>query len=32
MYAIFATVKIKPGFADQFKEATLADAEGLGAR
>ncbi len=28
MYCIFVTVKIKPGFADQFKEASLGDAQG----
>ena len=28
MYAIFVTIKIKPGFAEQFKEASLGDAQG----
>ena len=28
MYAIFVTIKIKPGFADKFKEASLGDAQG----
>ncbi len=28
MYAIFVTIKIKPGFAEKFKEASLGDAQG----
>lgn len=28
MYAIFVTIKIKPGYAEQFKEASLGDAQG----
>ena len=28
MYAIFVTVKIRSGFAEQFKEASLGDAQG----
>ena len=28
MYAIFVTIKIKPGCADKFKEASLGDAQG----
>ena len=28
MYAIFVTVKIKAGFAEQFKQASLGDAQG----
>lgn len=28
MYAIFVTIKIKPGFAEQFKAASLGDAQG----
>jgi len=28
MYAIFVTIKIKPGFADRFKEASLGDGQG----
>jgi autoinducer 2-degrading protein len=28
MYAMFVTIKIKPGFAEQFKEASLGDAQG----
>ena len=28
MFCIFVTVKIKPGFAEQFKEASLGDAQG----
>jgi autoinducer 2-degrading protein len=28
MYAIFVTIKVKPGFADKFKEASLGDAQG----
>lgn len=28
MYAIFVTVRIKPGFAERFKQASLGDAEG----
>ena len=28
MYALFVTIKIKPGFAEQFKEASLGDAQG----
>ena len=28
MHALFVTIKIKPGFAEQFKEASLGDAQG----
>ena len=28
MYAIFVTIKVKPGFAEQFKVASLGDAQG----
>jgi (4S)-4-hydroxy-5-phosphonooxypentane-2,3-dione isomerase len=28
MYAIFVTIKVKPGFAEQFKAASLGDAQG----
>ena len=28
MFAIFVTIKIKPGFAEKFKEASLGDAQG----
>ena len=28
MYALFVTIKIKPGYAEQFKEASLGDAQG----
>jgi quinol monooxygenase YgiN len=28
MYAIFVTIKIKPGFTEKFTEATLGDAQG----
>jgi len=28
MYAIFVTIKVKPGFAEKFKEASLGDAQG----
>ncbi len=28
MYCIFVTIQIKPGYADQFKEASLGDGQG----
>ena len=28
MYCIFVTIQVKPGFADQFKEASLGDGQG----
>ena len=28
MYCIFVTLKIKPGFAEKFKEASMGDAQG----
>lgn len=28
MYCIFVTIQVKPGFAEQFKEASLGDAQG----
>jgi (4S)-4-hydroxy-5-phosphonooxypentane-2,3-dione isomerase len=28
MYCIFVTIQVKPGFADQFKEASLGDGRG----
>ena len=28
MHAIFVTIKIKPGFAEQFREASLGDSQG----
>jgi (4S)-4-hydroxy-5-phosphonooxypentane-2,3-dione isomerase len=28
MYAVFVTIKIKPGFAEKFKEASFGDAQG----
>ena len=28
MYAIFVTIKVKPGFAEKFKEASVGDAQG----
>jgi (4S)-4-hydroxy-5-phosphonooxypentane-2,3-dione isomerase len=28
MYCIFVTIQVKPGFAEQFKEASLGDGQG----